>query len=387
MKNSDNKGFNTKAIHANQHLDPSTNAVVTPIYATSTFAHESPGVFKGYDYSRFHNPTRTAFEGALVAVEKGGKKAFAFSSGMAAVSTIIATLPPKSHIIVCDDLYGGTYNLFENVEKAMTGLEITYADFTNVENIVKAIQPNTKMIWTETPSNPLLKILDLSAVAKIAKDKKLITVCDNTFASPYLQNPIEHGIDIVMHSTTKFINGHSDIVGGAVIVGDNAELAEKIRILQNNLGNNPSPFDVFLAHRGLKTLGVRMERHCQNSMEIAKYLEKHPKVEKVIYPGLSSHPQHELAKKQMKDFGAIISVIFKGTLEETTNIIKKLEIFRLAVSLGGVESLIQQPATMTHKAVPREQRIKVGIADSMVRLSVGIEDAADLIADLENAIK
>lgn len=381
-----NQGFNTQAVHAGQQPDPATNALITPIYANSAFAHETPGVHKGYNYGRFHNPTRTAFEAALAQLEDG-YRAYAFASGMAAASTVLSLLPVGSHVLVSDDLYGGTYNLLEGIKKVTSGLEVTYVDLSNAENTTKHIKENTRMIWVETPSNPLLKLTNLTDIATIAKKHKLLTVADNTFASPFIQKPLAHGFDISLHSTTKYINGHSDIIGGAVIIGEDAALAERMEYLQINLGAVPSPFDVFLAHRGLKTLGLRMVKHSENALKVAEFLEKHPKISKVFYPGLPSHPQHALAKSQMAAFGGMVSVVVNGGIEQAVKFISSVELFTLAVSLGGVESLLQHPASMTHSSIPKAQREAVGLVDGFVRLSVGIEDADDLIHDLEQALK
>lgn len=375
---------NTQAVHAGSRKDPATNALITPIYANSTFAHETPGEHKGYDYARFHNPTRTAFEEALAELE-GGKHGYAFSSGMAAATAALSLLPANSHIVVSDDLYGGTYNLLENTLKVTTGLEITYADLSTPDNLEANIRKNTRMVWVESPSNPLLKLTPLTPIADIAKQHNLISVVDNTFATPYLQKPLAHGFDIILHSTTKYINGHSDIIGGALITA-NEQLATRIHQLQINLGAVPSPFDVFLAHRGLKTLPLRMQKHCENALKFAAYFAGHEKVQRVIYPGLKDHPQHELAKNQMRAFGGIVSIELKGDLQDTEQFLKNLRIFTLAVSLGGVESLVQSPALMTHKGIPREKREAIGLTDGLLRVSIGIEDVEDLIADFEQAL-
>jgi len=386
MKNNDKWGFATKAIHANQEFDLATGAVITPIYATSTYAQESPGVHKGFDYGRSHNPTRFAYERAVASLENG-IAGFAFASGLAASSAILEILPAGSHIIAMNDIYGGTYRLFERVRKHSAGLDFSYVDLTNPELLEAAIKPNTRMLWVETPTNPLLKLVDLEAVAKIAKKHNIICVADNTFATPFVQKPLEFGFDIVVHSATKYINGHSDIIGGMVIVGENVELREKLGFLQNAIGAIASPFDSFLAHRGVKTLGLRMERHCSNALAVAEWLEKHPKIERVIYPALKSHPQHELAKRQMQGgFGGMISAVLKGGLEPARKMLERCQVFTLAESLGGIESLIEHPAIMTHATIPAEIRQKTGIADGLVRLSVGIENVEDLIADLEQAI-
>jgi cystathionine gamma-lyase len=377
------QSFNTKAIHAGQTPDPTTGAVITPIYATSTFVQEAPGVHKGFDYGRSHNPTRFAFERAVAALE-GAEHGFAFSSGLAAASAILDTLPANSHIVAMNDLYGGIYRLFERVRKPNNGLTVTYIDMTHIENLEQAITADTKMIWVETPTNPLLKLVDIEAVAAIGKKHKLITVVDNTFASPWIQKPLELGIDVVFHSATKYIGGHSDIIGG-IAVTNHKKLAEQIGFIQNAVGAIAGPFDSFLMHRGLKTLGLRMQRHSENAFELAQWLETHPAVERVIYPGLSSHPQHGLAKRQMHGYGGMISVIMAGGLEAATEVLKKTKVFTLAESLGGIESLIEHPAIMTHASIPKEVRKQIGISDGLIRLSVGIEDIIDLRNDLEQA--
>jgi len=375
-------GLSTLGIHAGQYSDPKTGAVIVPIYATSTFKQESPGVHKGFDYGRSHNPTRYAYEDCVAALE-GGKKAFGFSSGLAAVGTILELLPAGSHIVAMDDLYGGTYRLFERVRKHSMGLRVTYVDMTDVKALQAAITDETKMIWVETPTNPMLKIVSLQAVADAVKGKDIITVCDNTFASPILQRPFEFGFDIVMHSATKYLNGHSDVIGGVAVVHKRDDLVERLGFLQNSVGSICSPFDSFLINRGLKTLAVRVRAHCANAMQVATFLEEHPAVEKVIYPGLPSHPQHAVAKEQMQGgFGGMISVVLKGGLSAATKLLERVEIFTLAESLGGIESLIEHPAIMTHASIPAEQRAKLGIADGLVRLSCGIEDPQDLLADL-----
>ncbi len=381
-----NKKLNlgTRVIHAGQSPDPSTGAVMTPIYATSTYAQTSPGKHKGYEYSRTQNPTRHAYEACIADLESG-TRGFAFASGMAAIATVIELLNPGDHILAVDDVYGGTYRLFEKVRKRSAGLEISFVDFSDLALVKKSIKPNTKMIWVETPTNPMLKIIDLAGVIKIAKEHKLISVVDNTFATPILQRPLELGFDIVVHSATKYINGHSDVINGVVIVGENKELADQIGFLQNAVGAIAGPFDSFLALRGVKTLAIRMQRHCENAMELADWLEKNPKVAKVFYPGLKSHPHHLLAKQQMSAFGGMITVELKCSLEETIKILERCEIFTLAESLGGVESLIEHPAIMTHATIPKVQREKLGIKDSLIRLSVGIENIEDLRQDLTNA--
>ncbi len=376
----------TRVIHAGQTPDPTTGAVMTPIYATSTYVQESPGKHKGYEYSRTRNPTRDAYENCIADLESG-QRGFAFASGMAAIATVLEMLKPGDHIIAMDDLYGGTYRLLERVRKRSAGLQVSFVDLSHPEKITAAIRPETRMIWVETPTNPMLKLADLKQIAAIAKKHNLISVADNTFATPMLQRPIEVGFDIVVHSATKYINGHSDIIGGIAVVGDNKEFAEQIAFLQNSVGAIAGPFDSFLALRGVKTLALRMERHCHNALELAHWLEQHPKVAKVIYPGLASHPQHALAKQQMKHFGGMISVELKCDLAETLKVLERCELFALAESLGGVESLIEHPAIMTHASVPATQREMLGIKDSLIRLSVGIEGLDDLRRDLEQAIK
>jgi cystathionine gamma-lyase len=383
--NSKNRlAFATRTIHAGQSPDPTTGAVMMPIYATSTYAQESPGVHKGYEYSRSQNPTRQAFERCVADLESGSD-GMAFASGLAAIGTILELLDTGAHVIASDDLYGGSFRLFDKVRKRTAGLEFSFVDLADVSAIEAAIKPNTKMIWVETPTNPLLRLADLSAIAALARRKSLLTVADNTFASPYVQRPLEHGIDIVMHSTTKYLNGHSDIVGGCVIVND-ADLASRLRFLHNAVGAIAGPFDSFLALRGLKTLALRMERHCDNALKIARHLEAHPKIERVIYPGLESHPQHALAKRQMSAFGGIVTATLNGDLSATRRFLERTQLFTLAESLGGVESLIEHPAIMTHASIPAETRERIGISDSLVRLSVGVEDAGDLIADLDQAL-
>ncbi|HTM63870.1 MAG TPA: cystathionine gamma-synthase [Gammaproteobacteria bacterium] len=375
----------TRVIHAGQEPDPTTGAVSMPIYATSTYVQESPGKHRGYEYSRTKNPTRFAYEQCAADLESG-KAGYAFASGMAAISTLIEVLNPGDHVIVCDDVYGGTFRLFNSVKNRSQGLEFTFVDMTNPENIEKNIRSNTRMIWIETPTNPMLKIWDLEKIQTIAKKHNLISVVDNTFASPILQRPLELGYDLVIHSATKYLNGHSDMVGGLIIIGDHPELLEKIPYLQNSIGAVQGPFDSFLALRGLKTLAVRMQRHCENAMELANWLSKHPKVEHVIYPGLTSHPQHDIAKKQMSAFGGMISMNIKGGVEESRRMLEKCQIFALAESLGGVESLIEHPAIMTHASIPKNKREALGIKDNFIRLSVGIENVEDLKRDLDQAL-
>lgn len=380
------KKFSTRCIHAGQSPDPTTGAVSMPIYATSTYAQSAPGEHKGFVYARGHNPTRHAFERAIADLEEG-TAGYAFGSGLAAMCAVLDLLPAGSHMIASDDLYGGSYRLFERVRKQSTGLTVSYVDMTKLENIQAALQPNTRMLWVETPSNPLLKLIDLEMTAAFAKRHNLISVTDNTFATPWNQQPLFLGFDIVVHSITKYIGGHSDIIGGAVIVGENAELSDRLKFIQNSTGGILSPFDSFLALRGVKTLDVRMERCGNSAMKIAQWLEKHPKIEKVYYPGLASHPQHSLAKKQMRGFGGMITAVIRGDLESSRRMLSACRIFTLAESLGGVESLIEHPAIMTHASVPKEQREALGISDGLIRLSVGIEDADDLIADLHAALE
>ncbi|MBD0401712.1 PLP-dependent aspartate aminotransferase family protein [Flammeovirga sp. EKP202] len=377
-------GFSTIAIHAGQEPDPTTGAVIPPIYATSTYAQTAPGEHKGFEYTRSHNPTRYAYEDAVAALE-GGVKGYAFASGLAASATILDMLEGGSHVIAMNDLYGGTFRLFDKVRKFSSKLEFSFIDLNDMEALENAIQPNTKMIWAETPTNPMLRLVDLQKVAEVAKKHDIITVCDNTFATPYLQQPLALGFDIVAHSATKYINGHSDVVGGVVVVGENKELEEKLTFLQNAVGSVQGPFDSFLVNRGLKTLGVRMDRHCSNAMSIAEWLETHPSVEKVYYPHLPSHPDFALAKKQMKKGGGMISVTLKADLEQTKVFLSNCKLFTLAESLGGVESLIEHPAIMTHASIPAETRKELGIDDGFIRISVGIEDLEDLKEDLENA--
>ncbi|HVE04876.1 MAG TPA: cystathionine gamma-synthase [Rhizomicrobium sp.] len=376
--------FSTRAIHAGQQHDPTTGAVMVPIYATSTYAQESPGTHKGFEYSRSQNPTRMAFERCIADLESGSH-GFAFASGLAAIATILELLDSGAHIIATDDLYGGSFRLFEQVRKRSAALQFSFVDMSDVSAIEAAIRPNTRMIWIETPTNPLLRLADLAAIATLARKHRLMAVADNTFASPYVQRPLESGIDIVMHSTTKYLNGHSDIIGGCVVVNTD-ELGEKLKFLQNAIGSIAGPFDSFLALRGLKTLALRMERHCSNAMAVARWLEKNPKVARVIYPGLESHPQHKLAKKQMSAFGGIVTFVVDGDLAATRRVLERTHLFTLAESLGGVESLIEHPAIMTHASIPSDKRDQIGISDSLVRLSVGIEDPDDLIADLDMAL-
>ncbi|WP_329811398.1 cystathionine gamma-synthase [Stenotrophomonas sp. SMYL8] len=375
----------TLAIHGGQSPDPSTGAVMPPIYATSTYAQSSPGEHQGFEYSRTHNPTRFAYERCVASLE-GGTRGFAFASGMAASSTVIELLDAGSHVVAMDDIYGGSFRLFERVRRRTAGLDFSFVDLTDLAAFEASITSKTKMVWIETPTNPMLKIVDIAAVAAIAKRRGLIVVVDNTFASPMLQRPLELGADLVLHSATKYLNGHSDMVGGMVVVGDNAELAEQMAFLQNSVGGVQGPFDSFLALRGLKTLPLRMKAHCANALALAQWLEKHPAVEKVIYPGLPSHPQHELAGKQMAGYGGIVSIVLKGGFEAAKRFCEKTELFTLAESLGGVESLVNHPAVMTHASIPVARREQLGISDALVRLSVGVEDLGDLQVDLERAL-
>jgi len=381
-----NKHFDTRAIHAGQQPDPSTGAVMTPIYATSTYRQVSPGVHQGYEYSRTQNPTRAAYEACIASLESG-THGFAFASGMAAINTVIDLLNAGEHVIATDDLYGGSFRLFDKVKTRTAGLSFSFVDMVNVANIENAITSKTRMIWVETPSNPMLKLADLRQIAAIAKQHGILSVVDNTFATPWIQRPLELGFDIVLHSATKYLNGHSDVISGAVVVGDNLALAEKIAFLQNSCGAITGPFDSFLVLRSLKTLALRMQRHCENASSLAHWMEKHPRVLEIIYPGLASHPQHELAKEQMRAFGGMISIVVDGGLEGAKRFLSRCELFTLAESLGGVESLIEHPAIMTHASIPAEKRQALGIEDGFVRLSVGIEHIDDLKADLKQALQ
>jgi cystathionine gamma-lyase len=378
--------FSTRVIHAGQYPDPSTGAVMMPIYATSTFVQESPGVHKGYEYARSQNPTRMAFERCIADLESG-TAGFAFASGLAGISTLLETLDAGAHVVASDDLYGGSFRLFERVRKRSAGLRIDYVDLADMDAVAAAVTPETKLIWIETPTNPMLKLVDLEAITRFAKERGIRTVADNTFASPWVQRPIELGVDAVVHSTTKYLNGHSDMVGGTVVVGENAELRDQMKFLQNAVGAISGPFDSFLALRGLKTLALRMERHCANALELARWLETRTEVRRVIYPGLESHPQHELARRQMNGFGGIVTVELNAGLVETKRMLERTQLFSLAESLGGVESLIEHPAIMTHATIPPDQRQTLGISDGLIRLSVGVEDVSDLRADLETALK
>ena len=378
-------GLGTLAIHAGQSPDPTTGAVMPPIYATSTYAQSSPGVHQGFEYSRTHNPTRFAYERCVAGLE-GGSRGFAFASGLAATSTLLELLDSGDHVVAMDDLYGGSYRLFERVRRRSAGLDFSFVDMTDPAKFEAAITPKTKLVWIETPTNPLLKIVDIAAIAAIAKQRGLLVAVDNTFASPALQRPLEHGADLVMHSATKYLNGHSDMVGGMLVVGDNAELAEQLAFLQNSVGAVQGPFDSFLALRGLKTLHLRMQAHCGNAQALAEWLRSHPAIEDVIYPGLAAHPHHALAKRQMDGFGGMLSVRVKGGLDGAKRFCERLELFTLAESLGGVESLVNHPAIMTHASIPPARRAELGIGDELVRLSVGIETLEDLRADIDHAL-
>ena len=378
-------GFATRAIHAGQAPDPTTGAIMTPIYATSTYVQDSPGVHKGFNYSRSTNPTRQAFE-ACVADLEVGHAGFAFASGLAAIGTVLELLDAGDQVVAMDDLYGGTYRLFESVRRRSAGLDFSFADLSRTEAVEAALGPKPKMIWVETPTNPLLKLVDLAAVANLARSRDIITVCDNTFASPWSQRPLEHGFDIVVHSVTKYLNGHSDMVGGMAVAREDGDVAERLKFLHNAVGSVAGPFDSFLALRGLKTLALRMERHSTNAQAVAEFLEGHPKVVRVLYPGLASHPQHALAQRQMDGFGGMVTAVLKGGLDEAKRFLDGCRLFALADSLGGVESLIEHPAIMTHASVPAPRRAELGIGDNLIRLSVGVEDVGDLIAELDNAL-
>ena len=381
-------GFETRVIHAGQHPDPSTGAIMPPIYATSTYVQQSPGVHKGLDYGRSHNPTRWALERCVADLE-GGSQAFAFASGLAAIATVLELVDANSHVISCDDLYGGTYRLFERVRKRSAGLRFSFVDLTDPTKLAAALQPDTRLVWVESPTNPLLRLADLRAIADVCRARGIITVADNTFASPWVQRPLESGIDVVVHSTTKYLNGHSDVIGGIAIVGTDArhaELRERLGFLQNAVGAIAGPFDSFLTLRGVKTLALRMERHCSNAFELAQWLAAHPKVVRVHYPGLPSHPQHALAKRQMSGFGGMISIDLRTDLAGARRFLESVQIFSLAESLGGVESLIEHPAIMTHATLPAATRASLGIGDALVRLSVGVEALDDLRNDLQQAL-
>lgn len=387
MKSDKKLSFNTRVIHGGQEVDPTTGAVMVPIYTSSTYAQASPGQHKGFEYSRSQNPTRFAYERCVANLEDG-TVGLAFASGMAATSTILELVDSGSHIIAMDDMYGGTYRLMENVRKRSAGYVLSFVDLTDEDAFARAITKETRMVWLETPSNPMLKLVHLQRISDIAKEKNsdIIIVVDNTFATPFNQKPLNMGADIVMHSATKYLNGHSDMVGGMVVVGDNIELADQLIYLQNAIGSIAGPFDSYLGLRGVKTLALRMKQHNKSAQVIAEWLVDHPKVAKVVYPGLQSHPQHGLAKLQMEGFGGMVSFFIDTNIEGTRRFLEKMEIFALAESLGGVESLIEHPAIMTHASIPAEQRQLLGIHDNFVRLSVGIEDTDDLIHDLENAL-
>jgi cystathionine gamma-lyase len=377
--------FATRAIHAGQSPDPTTGAIMPPIYTTSTYVQESPGVHKGYEYSRTQNPTRMAYERCIADLESG-ERGYAFASGLAAIATLLECLDSGSHVIAMDDLYGGSYRLFEGVRRRSAGLDFSFVDMSDVKKLEAAIRPDTRLIWVETPTNPLLKLVDLEAVAALARKHGILCACDNTFATPWVQRPLELGFDVVMHSATKYLNGHSDMVGGILVVGANKDLADRLAFLHNAVGSIQGPFDSFLALRGLKTLALRMERHCSNAQAVAAYLEGHRKIERVIYPGLASHPQFALGEQQMDAPGGMVTAFLKGGLDNARRFLERVEIFALAESLGGVESLIEHPAIMTHASIPAEKRAALGISDGLVRLSVGVEGEDDLIADLENAL-
>lgn len=375
----------TRVIHAGQSPDPSTGAIMTPIYQTSTYVQDSPGRHKGYDYSRSINPTRSAYERCIADLESG-TRAWAFASGLAAMATALDAIDSGSHVLVSDDLYGGTFRLFERVRRRSANLDFTFIDMSDAATVEQQMRPNTRMVWVETPSNPLLKLIDLAAVAKIARGRSAISVSDNTFASPWAQRPIEFGFDMVIHSATKYLNGHSDMVGGVAVVGENKELADQMQFLQNAVGAIAGPFDSFLALRGLKTLALRMERHSENALEIARWLGTEKKIAKVMYPGLEAHAQHSLAKRQMRGFGGMVTLVLDTDLAGTRRFLENTHLFSLAESLGGVESLVNHPALMTHGSIPPETRASLGITDSLVRLSVGVEDLEDLKDDLRTAL-
>ncbi len=378
--------FGTRAIHAGQAPDPTTGAIMTPIYASSTYVQASPGVHKGFDYARTRNPTRDALEACVASLENGFA-GFAFASGLAAMGTVLELLETGSHVVAMHDLYGGSYRLFENVRRRSAGLEFSFVDLSDHAKLEPALRPNTRMVWVESPTNPLLKLVDLTAVAKIARNRGILTVCDNTFASPWVQRPLEHGFDIVVHSATKYLNGHSDVIGGVAVIREDEALRDRLAYLQNAVGGVPSPFDAFLVLRGLKTLALRMERHCASAMAIAQFLEVHPKVERVYYPGLASHAQKALADRQMNGrYGGMVTAVLKGGLEASRRFLERCRLFALAESLGGVESLIEHPAIMTHASIPASVRADLGISDGLVRLSVGVEDVDDLLAELAEAL-
>ena len=387
MSKKNKEGFETRAIHAGQKADPTTGAVMMPIYTSSTYEQESPGVHKGFDYARSINPTRKAFEECIASLENG-EVGFGFSSGVAAISACVELLSPGDHVIAMNDLYGGTVRLFNEIKTISQGIEVTYVDMTDMQNVLEAKTDKTKMIFVETPTNPLLRVVNLAAIADFAKAEKILSVCDNTFASPYVQQPLNHGIDIVLHSATKYLGGHSDLIAGALIIGKKDDaLVSRMANIVNSLGPITGAFDSYLILRSLKTLAVRMERHSENAMAIAKHFESHKDISEVIYPGLTNHPQHDLASKQMNGFGGIISMNIKGGLEKSKSFLERTKIFALAESLGGVESLIEHPALMTHASLPKDRREMIGISDGLVRLSVGLESLDDLVEDIEQALK
>jgi cystathionine gamma-lyase len=379
-------GFGTRAIHAGQVPDPTTGAVMTPIYTTSTYVQQSPGVHKGYDYGRSHNPTRFAFERCVADLEEG-TAGFAFASGLAAIATVLELLDAGSHVLVCDDIYGGSYRLFERVRRRSANLDFSYVDPADLGKFAAAIRPNTRLIWIETPSNPLLKLADLAAIAELARRRGILCAADNTFATPFVQRPLALGFDIVVHSVTKYLNGHSDMIGGVAVVGGRQDLVEQMGFLQNAVGGISGPFDSFLALRGLKTLALRMQRHCENAQQISEWLARRRDVLRVNYPGLPTHGQHALARRQMKHFGGMVSVVLDGGEPRARQVLERCQLFTLAESLGGVESLIEHPGLMTHASIPAEQRRRIGIDDGLIRLSVGVEDVGDLIADLDQAMR
>jgi cystathionine gamma-lyase len=385
MTASQSHGLGTRAIHAGQSPDPSTGAVMVPIYATSTYVQSSPGVHQGFEYSRSHNPTRFAWERCIADLE-GGTRGYAFASGLAATATVLDLLDSGSHVICMDDVYGGTYRLFERVRRRSAGLDFTFLDLNDIDALAAAVRPQTRLIWCETPTNPMLKVVDLARLGEFARARGIMLVVDNTFCSPIVQRPLEFGATMVMHSATKYLNGHSDMVGGVVVVGDHPEVAEKMTFLQNAVGGIQGPFDSFLALRGVKTLHLRMRQHCASALELAGWLARDPRIERVIYPGLADHAQHALAARQMNGFGGIISAYIKGGLAETRRMMERCRLFALAESLGGVESLINHPAIMTHASVPEQNRARLGIHDNLVRLSVGVEDVSDLRAELDDAL-
>lgn len=384
MNSNKKLALDTLVIHGGQSPDPLTGAVMPPIYATSTYAQKSPGEHQGFEYSRSQNPTRFAYERCVASIENGNQ-GFAFASGLAAIATFLEILSPGDHVIVMDDVYGGSFRLFEDVRKRSANLDFSFIDCTDIKAVANAITNKTKMIWVESPSNPMLKVIDLAEIAKLAKQHQLLAVCDNTFATPIIQQPLDLGFDAVMHSATKYLSGHSDIISGVIVVGDNDELTKQIQYLQNAAGAVPSPFDCFLALRGIKTLALRMQRHSDSASQLAQWLEQHPKVNRVYYPGLKSHPQHKTATKQMRLFGGMVSFELKGNLQQAKTFLENCHLFQLAESLGGVESLIEHPAIMTHASVPAEKRHELGMSDGFIRLSVGIENLTDLRADLEHA--